>query len=472
MSLVTRFPPSPTGFLHIGGARTALFNWLLAKKHKGKFLLRIEDTDRARHSEEAVLAIVNSMKWLGLDWDGEVVSQYELRERHAQVAQKLVEKGQAYYCYCSKEELEEMREQAKAEGRPTVYDRRWRDKSQDEAPKDVKPVIRIKAPLEGKSVIDDKVQGRIEVDNQQIDDFILMRSDGSPTYMLSVVVDDHDMGVTHVMRGDDHINNAFRQKVIFEAMGWDVPVFSHLPLILGPDGTKLSKRHGAVSVEVYKDMGYLPEAMRNYLLRLGWSHGDEEIIPTDQAIEWFDIEHIGKSPARFDFAKLDSINHHYIKTTDNDRLMEHALPFYEQRHNIIPDKDARDKIMACMDEFKDRAKTLLQLVDESVFFAKDIPYEFDEQASKTLSAEDAKNILQILKNELINLKDFTEENIQAKCKQVAKDHVEGKMGKVGMPLRAALTGSTASPSIFKIASVLGREQTCQRLDYAIEQASN
>lgn len=468
MSVVTRFPPSPTGFLHIGGARTALFNWLYAKRHGGKFVLRIEDTDRARHSEEAVLAIVNSMKWLGLDWDGDVVSQYELRDRHAEVAHELLKAGKAYYCYCSKEELEQMREEAKKEGRPTVYNRKWREKSPEDAPEGVDPVIRIKAPIEGTSVIEDKVQGSVEVDNKQLDDFILLRSDGTPTYMLSVVVDDHDMGVTHVMRGDDHLNNAFRQKIIYEAMGWDVPVFAHIPLILGPDGQKLSKRHGAVSVEAYEEMGYLPEAMRNYLLRLGWSHGDHEIISTEQAIEWFNIESIGKSPAKFDFAKLDNINQHYIQQSDGPYLMDISKSIFEKRYAIVPDDSARKMILDCIDEFKDRAKTLVQFVDESVFFAKSIPYDFDEKASKTLSDEDAQEVLSALLDHFAAMKDFLPEDVEQTCRDVAEKHRDGKLGKVGMPLRAALTGRTASPSIFHIASVLGQENSCARLKYTLE----
>ncbi|MED5424017.1 MAG: glutamate--tRNA ligase, partial [Pseudomonadota bacterium] len=320
MTVVTRIAPSPTGFMHIGTARTALFSWLYAKRHNGKFLLRIEDTDRARYSEEAVDALKDGLKWLGLHWDGDAASQFESRHRHAEVAQQLVDMGKAYYCYCSPEELEQMREDARASGAKVNYDRRWRERDASEAPEGVKPVVRIKAPLEGTTVIEDAVQGRVEKNNDELDDFILLRSDGTPTYMLSVVVDDNDSGVTHIIRGDDHLNNAFRQKVIIDAMGWDVPVYAHIPLILGPDGAKLSKRHGAQGVHEYEEMGYLPEAMRNYLLRLGWSHGDDEIISTEQAVEWFNLENIGKSAARFDFDKLASLNAHYIKQADNHRL--------------------------------------------------------------------------------------------------------------------------------------------------------
>ena len=488
MSIVTRFPPSPTGFLHIGGARTALFNWLYAKNMGGKFLLRIEDTDRARHSDDAVTAIIRAMTWLGLDWesdhkntqieDQDIYSQFAARDRHTAVAKELVTAGKAYYCYCSKEELEEMRTTAKEKGLPTSYDRRWRDKSPKDASEQIaagiEPVIRIKAPLDGVSIIEDEVQGRIEIDNKQLDDFILLRSDGTPTYMLSVVVDDHDMGVSHIIRGDDHINNAFRQKVLFEAMGWDVPVFAHIPLILGQDGAKLSKRHGAVSAEIYRDMGYLPEAMRNYLLRLGWSHGNDEIIPTQQAIEWFNLGGIGKNPARFDLDKLDSLNQHYMREMKEDDLLEATLPFYSSECGIDNlDQTSKDRILACMDEFKDRAKTLVALAKDSAFFARPIPYSFDEKAQKTLSAEGIHTILGALADKISKLPPgsdadiFTPQTVEEICRTVAADHCGGKLGKVGMPLRCALTGGGSSPSIFAVAAAFGREETLKRLEYSL-----
>ncbi len=468
MTVVTRFPPSPTGFMHIGTARTALFNWLYARGHGGKMLFRIEDTDRARHSEEAVTALINSMTWLGLDWDGEIVSQYGRHERHSAVAYELLEKGLAYRCYCSAEELETMREQAKAEGRPVVYDRRWRDRDPSEAPEGVDPVIRIKAPLEGKFTVNDHVQGAITIDHSQLDDFILLRSDGSPTYMLAVVVDDHDMAVTHVIRGDDHLNNTFRQNVIYDAMGWDKPDYAHVPLILGPDGSKMSKRHGAASVEEYREMGYLPEAMRNYLLRLGWSHGDDEIISTQQAIEWFNLDSIGKSPARFDFDKLESINAHYMKSGAPEDIFNAALSFYEKRHGFSPDEASKIRILSHADELQERAKTLLQYVDESVFYIR-APESYDEKSTEVLQAENA-DVIQALIEKLEALEDYKAETIQAACKEIAKDLREGKMGKVGMPLRAALTGTTASPSIFKAAAILGKEDTVVRLKAAISHA--
>lgn len=468
MTIATRIAPSPTGFMHIGTARTALYNWLYAKRHGGKFMMRIEDTDRARHSEDAVLAIINGMKWLGLEWDGEALSQFEQRGRHAEIAEQLVQEGKAYYCYCSPEELEEMRETARAEGKPTFYDRRWRDKGPADAPADVKPVVRIKAPLTGATTIHDQVQGDVTVQNEQLDDFILLRADGTPTYMLSVVVDDHDMDITHVIRGDDHLNNTFRQKIIYDAMDWPIPTYAHLPLILGPDGKKLSKRHGAASVEEYRDMGYLPEAMRNYLLRLGWSHGDDEIIPTDKAIEWFNLEHINQAAARFDFAKLESLNAHYLKEANNERLIELITPLLRERHNIdiVGDDLAHARLMAGMDELKDRAKTLLQLTDEGAFYAKNLPFSYDEKAQNMLAGE-TKDIIEELYNRLDTLDKLDADNVQQSCKDIANDLREGKLGKVAMPLRAALTGTTVSPSVFHAAAILGKEETLARLKAAL-----
>lgn len=467
-TIVTRFPPSPTGLMHIGTARTALFNWLFARRHGGKMLFRIEDTDRERYDPKHVDAIINGLKWLEMDYDGEIVSQFENRERHAAVALEMLKNGKAYYCYCSPEELEAMREKAKAEGKPTFYDRRWRD-STATPPKDIKPVVRIKAPLEGASTVHDEVQGEVTVKNEQLDDMIILRSDGTPTYMLSVVVDDHDMGVTHVIRGDDHLNNTFRQNVIYDAMGWEKPTYAHLPLILGPDGAKMSKRHGAASVEEYRDMGYLPEAMRNYLLRLGWSHGDDEIISTAQAKEWFNLEHVGKSPSRFDFDKLENLNAHYMKEIDTARLMQIAAPFYQSRHGLTLDQQARDRITTGADELKSRAKTILQFVDESVFYARILPFAYDEKAQGLLG-HDAGPVLQALLEGFQNINDFTADTIQNVCKDVAGKLADGKLGKVAMPLRAALTGTTVSPSIFHAAEILGREETSARIQAALNRA--
>lgn len=461
-TIVTRFPPSPTGFMHIGTARTALFNWLYARKHGGKMLFRIEDTDRKRHNEEAVDNLIKGLEWLGIDWDGDIVSQYAQRDRHAEIAKELVAKGEAYYCYCSEEELEQMRETAKAEGRITFYDRRWRDKDASEAPSDINPVIRIKAPLDGSSTVHDEVQGDVTVKNEQLDDFIILRSDGTPTYMLSVVVDDHDMGVTHVIRGDDHLNNTFRQNIIYDAMGWTKPVYGHLPLILGPDGSKMSKRHGAASVEEYQKMGYLPAALRNYLLRLGWSHGDDEIISDDQAKEWFDLSGCNKSAARFDFDKLENLNAHYIKETANEELLERCLPLYEERLNAPLNDSAKAMILSCMDELKSRARTLVQIVDESEFFAVDLATP-DDKAKDILGSDDAITTLAEIPLKLENLEIWTTESIMDSCKDFAKEKLDGKLGKVGMPLRAKITGRTASPGIFHVCEILGKEQTLKRL---------
>src|SRR5262244_2788512 len=367
MSVVVRFAPSPTGFLHIGGARTALFNWLFARHHGGKFRLRIEDTDRVRSTSEAVAAIIDGLEWLGLSWDGEIVNQFARASRHAAVARQLLSAGQAYYCYCTPEELEAMRERARAEKRSVRYDGTWRDRNPSEAPPGVPPVIRLKAPQEGSTTIRDRVQGDVTVANTELDDLIILRGDGTPTYNLSVVVDDHDMGITHVIRGDDHLNNAFRQKQIYDALGWTVPEFAHVPLIHGPDGAKLSKRHGALAVDAYRELGYLPEALRNYLLRLGWSHGDDEIISTEQAIEWFDIHAIGRAPARFDFAKLDSLNGHYIRAAEDDRLVAEIIPRLEKGlGQRLSDKEL-GRLREAMPELKLRPKTLVELAFNARF---------------------------------------------------------------------------------------------------------
>lgn len=451
--------------MHIGTARTALFNWLYSKRHNGKMLFRIEDTDRKRHSEEAVTAMIKAMEWLELDWNGDIVSQFEQQPRHVEIAKELVEKGEAYYCYCSPEELEEMREKAKAEGRNSFYDRRWRDRDTSEAPEGVDPVIRIKAPLSGSVTVTDNVQGEVTVDADQLDDFIILRSDGSPTYMLAVVVDDHDMGVTHVIRGDDHLNNTFRQNVIYDAMGWNKPEYAHVPLILGPDGAKMSKRHGAASVEEYRDMGYLPEAMRNYLLRLGWSHGDDEIISTAQAIEWFDLEHIGKSASRFDFDKLEHVNAHYMKEADPARLIDLCAPFYKSRHDIEISDEARTRILAHAEELQSRAKTMIQFADESAFYAKSLPLDYDEKAKPLI--DENKATLEALAKVIGDLANVSADTVQDSCKIVAAELADGKLGKVAMPLRAAITGTTVSPSIFLACEILGKEETVARLQAAI-----
>lgn len=464
MTVVTRFPPSPTGFMHIGTARTALFNWLYAKHTGGKMVFRIEDTDRERHSEEAVKALIRGMEWLGLTWDGDIVSQFSRRERHVEVAEELVSRGQAYYCYCTPQELEDMRAKAMAAGSNQFYDRRWRDRDASEAPKDIKPVIRIKAPLEGESIVHDKVQGEVKVTADHLDDFIILRSDGIPTYMLAVVVDDHDMGVTHVIRGDDHLNNTFRQNIIQEAMDWPLPVYAHIPLILSEDGSKMSKRKGAASVEEYRDMGYLPEAMCNYILKLGWGHGDDEIISREQAIEWFDLDGIVKSAARWDYNKLNFINAHYLKLADNQRLLELCTPFLEKK-NLEPNAVENERILKLMDELKSRHKTVVQVAEEAEILVGSV-LEYDEKAKTQFTEEGQSAIKQIL-SAISNMKNFEAASIEQMTKDLSVRSFGSKLGKVMMPFRAALTGRGVSPSIPLIAEALGRDETVRRLEAAL-----
>lgn len=458
MTVVTRFAPSPTGFLHIGGARTALFNWLFARHHGGTYLLRIEDTDRERSTQEAIDAILDGLNWLGLDHDGEIVFQSRNAERHAEVARRLLEEGKAYHCYCSPEELEEMRAKARAEKRPMRYDGTWRDRDPSEAPAGVKPVVRIKMPQEGSTTINDAVQGEVTVSNDQLDDFILLRADGSPTYMLSVVVDDHDMGITHVIRGDDHLTNMFRQYQLYKACGWDVPTFGHIPLIHGPDGAKLSKRHGALGVDAYREMGFLPEAICNYLLRLGWGHGDEELIDRDRAISLFDLDGVGRSAARFDFAKLEATNHHYMKLADNGRLVDLLVPMME----ADVDDAAKARLTAGMDGLKERARTLKQLAENALFYvvAPTFPLA-NEKAAKLLDTE-AVARLRDLANRLDGHTDWNEPALEARLKEITEETGLG-LGKFAQPLRAALTGSNSSPGIFEVMAVLGKDECLRRM---------
>ena len=451
MKVITRFAPSPTGYLHIGGARTALFNWLFARHHGGKFLLRIEDTDRERSTEPAIQAILSGMKWIGLEWDGEPVYQFARASRHAEVAKKMVEEGKAYYCYCTAEELQEMRAKAQAEGKGFKYDGRWRDRDPKDSPKDIKPSIRVKAPRDGETVIKDLVQGDVVIQNSELDDMVILRSDGTPTYMLAVVVDDHDMEVTHVIRGDDHLTNAARQMMIYNAMGWEVPIFAHVPMIHGPDGAKLSKRHGALGVEAYRDMGYLPEAMRNYLLRLGWSHGDDEIISTEKAIEWFNIESIGKSPARFDFDKLNNLNGHYIRQADKERLFELIKPILEKKFGSLG--VAEERIKKAMNSLKERAKTIPELAESAGFYVKRVLVELKpEERQMLVTVSEA--VLDVMSGGL---------GIDESMKKVAEEK-SLKPGQVFPFVRIALTGSKASPGkISEIADALGKEETIARL---------
>jgi glutamyl-tRNA synthetase len=453
-NVVTRFAPSPTGFLHIGGARTALFNWLYARHHGGRFLLRIEDTDKARSTQAAIDAILDGMQWLGLDWDGEAHFQSGYAGRHADVAHALLESGHAYRCWMTQEELAAQREAAKAERRPFRTDSAWRDCSPDQPKPDAPFVVRLKAPKEGETVIDDQVQGRVTVQNEELDDFVLLRSDGSPTYMLAVVVDDHDMGVTHVIRGDDHLNNAFRQLAIIRAMGWPEPVYGHVPLIHGQDGAKLSKRHGALGVETYRDeLGILPEALFNYLLRLGWGHGDDEIISRDQAVLWFDIDAVGKSPSRFDLKKLENLNGHYLREADPARLAALAAP-------KIAHVDL-DLLARAMPVLTPRAKDLNELAEGASFLFKSVPLDMDEKAA-SLIAGDAADLLGRVRQSLAALGDWTAEATEQAVREVAE--ASGvKLGQVAQPLRAALTGRATSPGIFDVLALLGRDESLARI---------
>ena len=451
-AVVTRFAPSPTGFLHIGGARTALFNWLFAKHHGGKFLLRIEDTDKARSTKEAIDAILDEMNWLALDWDGHEYYQSQFWSRHAEIAHKMLDRGHAYRCYMTQEELTEQREAAQRDRRPFRINSPWRDATDEQ---DGKPfVVRLKAPRDGETVIDDRVQGRVTVQNVELDDFVLLRSDGTPTYMLAVVVDDHDMGVTHVIRGDDHLNNAFRQLAIIRAMGWPEPVYAHVPLIHGQDGAKLSKRHGALGVDSYRDeLGFLPEAVSNYLLRLGWGHGDDEIISREQAIEWFDLDHVGKSPSRFDFKKLENLNGHYLREADDARLADLV-------GDRLPEAD-KDLLIRAMPELKARAHTINELADGARFLFASRPLDVDEAAGALLTPE-ARQLLAAAHNSLAALAKWDGESLEAAIREVAESHGV-KLGKLAQPLRAALTGRTTSPGIFDVLALLGRDESLGRI---------
>jgi glutamyl-tRNA synthetase len=463
-TVVTRFAPSPTGYLHIGSARTALFSWAYSRNQKGKFLLRIEDTDRERSTEAAVQAIYDGLTWLGLHWDGEPTLQFSRAARHAEVARELLARGQAYYCYCSPEELAEMRETARAKGLPPRYNGYWRDRDPSEAPAGVAPVIRIKAPLSGEIVVHDHVQGEVVFKTENLDDFIILRSDGTPTYMLAVVVDDHDMGVTHIIRGDDHLTNAARQIIIYNGMGWDVPDMAHIPLIHGPDGAKLSKRHGALGVSAYRQMGYLPEAMINYLARLGWSHGDDELFSVEQMIEWFSLDGLNKGAARFDFVKLKDVNGHYIRGSKPDYLYKVMV---DTAREIGRDLDHaglvenKDTVLAALPELQPRAKTVLELIDLAQFIYAVRPLQMDASASEQLT-DDARGMLSKARVALERLSDWSVPAIDDAIRGFA-DQQGLKLGKVAQPLRAALTGHTVSPGIFEVMVLIGKDESLARI---------
>ena len=464
MSVVTRFAPSPTGMLHLGGARTALFNWLYARHHGGKFLLRLEDTDRKRTTPEAIAAIVDGLEWLGLDWDGEMVRQSERRQRHAAIAHELLAAGGAYRCYCTPEELGAMRVEARAQGRSALYDGRWRDRDPAEAPPGIDPVIRFRAPQEGETWISDLVQRNIQIDNTALDDMVLLRADGTPTYMLSVVVDDHDMGITHAIRGDDHLTNAFRQTQLFRALGWEPPAYAHIPLIHGPDGAKLSKRHGAVAVGAYAELGILPAAMRNALLRLGWSHGDDEIIDTDQAIVWFDLDAVNRGAARFDMEKLQSLNGHYIRESADAVLLADVERRLAATYPLAATDEGRRRISALLPEAKARAKTLVELADSLAFLFRDPQSEMTPKAHRLLNglSLETQAHLGALTYMLEELAEWDEAEIERFVRAFAESEGVG-LGKIAQPMRAALTGSHASPGIFAVMAALGREESIARL---------
>ncbi|XVN44013.1 MAG: glutamate--tRNA ligase [Rickettsia hoogstraalii] len=458
-NVITRFAPSPTGFLHIGSARTALFNYLFARHHNGKFLLRIEDTDKERSTNEAVEAIFLGLKWLGLDWDGEVIFQSERNNLYKEAALRLLQEGKAYYCFTSQEEIERQRQKALENKQHFIFNSEWRDKDSSTYPTDIKPVIRLKVPREGSITIHDTLQGDVVIENSHIDDMVLLRSDGTATYMLAVVVDDHDMGITHIIRGDDHLTNAARQIAIYHAFGYEVPSMTHIPLIHGADGAKLSKRHGALGVEAYEDMGYLPESLCNYLLRLGWSHGDDEIISMTQAIEWFNLDSLGKSPSKLDFAKMNSLNAHYLRMLDNDSLTSQTVEILKQNYKIS-EKEV-SYIKQAMPSLLVRSETLLDLARLAQIYLVDSPIIYNQDAKEIIENCDTDLIKQVIEG-LSKLEQFDKESVQNKFKEIAT-HNGLKLNDIMKPVRALITGMTASPSVFEIAEILGKDTVLKRL---------
>ena len=463
MKIVTRFAPSPTGNLHIGSARTALFNWLFAKNIKGKFLLRIEDTDKVRSTKESIHKILDGLAWLNLQWDDEIIYQSKNQKRHKEVAEELLKKGLAYKCFCSEEDLNKMREEAKILKKPFRYNRMWREKNSKDAPQNIKPVIRIKSPIKGETIIEDIIQGTIKVSNQEIDDFIILRSDGTPTYMLSVIVDDYDMKVTHLIRGHDHLTNTFRQNVIYEAMQWNKPITAHIPLILGSDGSKMSKRHGAIDVEEYKTKGILPNALINYMLRLGWSHGDDEIISLENAIKWFSLEKIGKSPAKFDNEKLISVNSHYIKELNNDEIIKFLESYYISKYKIKIDEISIKRLNLGLDDIKSRSRDLNQLAEMSLFYCSKFPLSISKKAQKYIKIVD-KTIFKDLLVVLGNIEnDFKKQKIE---EIMSKFLIEKglKLSDIIQYIRAMITGLDVSPRIYDIMEILGFLEIKKRIE--------
>jgi glutamyl-tRNA synthetase len=464
MKIRTRFAPSPTGLLHIGGARTALFNFLFARHHGGEFLIRIEDTDKARSTEEAVQVILDGLDWLGLTPDAPPVFQSKQEARHVEVARALLARGRAYECYCTPDELREMRETAQAEGRPPRYDGRWRDRDPASAPVGVKPAIRLKAPREGETVLEDLVQGTVTVANSELDDMIILRSDGTPTYLHAVVVDDHDMEITHVIRGDDHLTNTFRQIQIYHAMGWELPKFAHIPLIHGADGAKLSKRHGAVSILEFREQGFLPEALCNYLLRLGWGHGDSEFLSRDEQVRLFDLDGVGRAASRMDYAKLTHLNGMWLRGADDARLVKDVMARLPGQCGVTASDALADKLLRLMPGLKERAKTLLELTASSAFLARTIPLAFEPKAQALLTDEARAMLARLAPN--LAATDFSPAELDAAMRAFAE--AEGlKLGQVAQPLRAALTGSTMSPGIDATLSALGAAESLARIQAVI-----
>ena len=463
MKIVTRFAPSPTGNFHIGSARTALFNWLFAKNTKGNFLIRIEDTDKARSTKGSINKILDGLKWLNLDWDNEIIYQSQNKKKHKEVAEELLAKGLAYKCFCSEEDLNKMREEAKILKKPFRYNRKWREKDPKDAPKDISPVIRIKSPIKGDTKIDDIIQGTIKVSNEEMDDFIIMRSDGTPTYMLSVVVDDYDMNITHIVRGHDHLTNTFRQNVIYEAMKWNKPTTAHIPLIHGSDGSKMSKRHGAIDVEEYKIKGILPSALINYMLRLGWSHGDDEIISLENAIKWFSLEKIGKSPAKFDNEKLISVNSHYIKELNNDKIIKFLESYYTSKYKIKIDEISIKRLNLGLNDIKLRSRDLNQLAEMSLFYCSKFPLSISKKAQKYIKKVN-KTIFKDLLVVLGNIEnDFKKKKIE---EIISKFLIEKglKLSDIIQYIRAMITGLDVSPRIYDIMEILGFLEIKKRIE--------
>ena len=463
MKIVTRFAPSPTGNLHIGSARTALFNWLFAKNIKGKFLLRIEDTDKVRSTKESINKILDGLTWLNLQWDDQIIYQSKNQKRHKEVAEELLKKGLAYKCFCSEEDLSKMREEAKILKKPFRYNRMWREKNSKDAPQNIKPVIRIKSPIKGETIIEDIIQGTIKVSNQEIDDFIILRSDGTPTYMLSVIVDDYDMKVTHLIRGHDHLTNTFRQNVIYEAMKWNKPTTAHIPLIHGSDGSKMSKRHGAIDVEEYKTKGILPDALINYMLRLGWSHGDDEIISLENAIKWFSLEKIGKSPAKFDNEKLISVNSHYIKELNNDKIIKFLESYYISKYKIKIDEISIKRLNLGLDDIKSRSRDLNQLAEMSLFYCSKFPLSISKKAQKYIKKVDKT----VFKDLLIVLENIENDFKKQKIEEIMSKFLTEKglkLSDIIQYIRAMITGLDVSPRIYDIMEILGFLEIKKRIE--------